>query len=100
MLTRSLGDPCTRVWFRIRPRLAVNMILRTAFKDCFIRGISPSGRLVVPLHSPLVAIVTKLKTGLKRRQYWDHSREEQIEHEVGKTSFERAAKQIVLKPRT
>lgn len=41
VLRLRLRDPRTRVWFGVAPKLAVNILLGTAFIGRFIRGIFP-----------------------------------------------------------
>lgn len=62
LLHLSLGDLCILVWVAVEPQLAVNMLLRTAFKDLSIRIILPSEEKVVLYHSPPVPVPTKQKT--------------------------------------
>lgn len=53
-----LGALYNRVWFGTVRNLAVDMLLATAFIDCFIRRIFPTKRKVVPWHLHPVLILS------------------------------------------
>lgn len=101
MLHLRLGDLCTRAWFAVAPRPAVNMPLSTAFLESFIRGIFLSERKVLPYRLLLVAILANPKPGYNVNSNQDtQGNPNNTVERSEETLFVRVASQIVLKPRT
>lgn len=101
ILYLRLGDLCTGALFCITPQIAASMLVRTDFKNRFIRNIFSSEEKVVPWHSLSIAIQTYLKPGQNVTSLQEtQNNPEEHARKVEKTSIIRVTRRIVSKPRT